>query len=284
MQGNGETAIIAAMDAVAPRPAAWICDIWGVIHNGVAAYPAAVAACTAFRAAGGHIVFVTNAPRPSTGVVAQLDALGVPRSAYDVVLTSGDVTRERLAEWRGVPTLHIGPQRDLPLFEGLDIPLADIDVAERILCSGLYDDTTETPEHYRQRLQVLAARKVPMLCANPDIKVDRGGQIIYCAGGVAALYEHLGGTVAYAGKPHPPVYKTARRIIAGLAGCEVGSGDIIAIGDGIHTDIPGGIADGLRTVYVSSAIHLDAPMTPEALAALFPAAADRPDYAMERFC
>ena len=273
--------IMTGIGALQPQPRAWICDIWGVIHNGVAAFPAAVDACLQFRAAGGHILFVSNAPRPSDGVLLQLDAMGVPATAYGAVLTSGDVTRERLRDWRGIPTLHIGPERDLTLFTAMDIPLTDTARCERVLCSGLTDDTTETPEDYREHLSQLVARKIPMLCANPDIKVDRGGKIIYCAGAVAGLYAELGGDVEYAGKPHAPIYVTARRMLATLAGRDLADAEILAIGDGIHTDIPGGIAAGFRTVYVSSAIHLDAPMTDAALLKLFPALADRPDVAME---
>lgn len=274
--------ILSGISAMQPPACAWICDIWGVIHNGVAAFPAAVEACVKFRAGGGHVIFVSNAPRPSDGVVLQLNALGVPNSAYDAVLTSGDVTRECLADWQHSPTLHIGPQRDLTLFAGLDIPLVEQALAQRVLCSGLYDDTTETPEHYRVLLCALGKRKVPMLCANPDIKVDRGGKIIYCAGAVAGLYAELGGVVDYAGKPHAPIYVTARKMLTQLAGRELANLEIVAIGDGIQTDIPGGIAAGFRTVYISSAIHLDAPMTPQALLTLFPNTGDQPDVAMEQ--
>ncbi len=277
---NTSIPILSGIGAMQPSARAWICDIWGVIHNGVAAFPTAVEACVKFRAGGGHVIFVSNAPRPSDGVVLQLNALGVPSTAYDAVLTSGDVTRERLADWQAIPTLHIGPQRDLTLFAGLDMPLVDQALAERVLCSGLYDDTTETPDDYRVLLGELARRNVPMLCANPDIKVDRGGKIIYCAGAIAGLYADLGGVVDYAGKPHAPIYVTARKMLAQLAGHALTDAEIVAIGDGIHTDIPGGIAAGFRTVYVSSAIHLDAPLTPEALRALFPDVVGQPDVAM----
>jgi HAD superfamily hydrolase (TIGR01459 family) len=259
---------------------AWICDIWGVIHNGVAAYPAAVAACRAFRADGGRIVYVTNAPRPAAGVIAQLDGLGVPDDAYDAVLTSGDVTRTMLDGWADVPTLHIGPPRDLGLFEGKGVPLVEAPGASRVLCSGLYDDTAETPETYRPVLAELAQRKVPMLCANPDLKVDRGGNIIYCGGAVAALYAELGGAVTYAGKPYAPIYEAACGLINAAAGETVPRADILAIGDGVLTDIPGGIAGGFRTIYVASAIHLDDALTSAAVARLFPDPASRPTAAM----
>jgi HAD superfamily hydrolase (TIGR01459 family) len=275
-----DTPILAMLGGPGTFSRAWICDIWGVIHNGVAAYPAAVAACRAFRTDGGRIVYVTNAPRPAAGVIAQLDGLGVPDDAYDAVLTSGDVTRTMLDSWAGVPALHIGPPRDLGLFEGKGVPLVAAEGAQRVLCSGLYDDTTETPENYRVMLTALAARKVPMLCANPDLKVDRGGKIIYCGGAVAALYAQLGGAVTYAGKPFAPIYEAACGLIDKAAGETVPRADILAIGDGVLTDIPGGIAGGFRTIYVASAIHLDGALTSDAVARLFPDPASRPTAAL----
>ena len=275
------TTIVTSIMAPGLKARAWICDIWGVLHNGVAAFQPAVDACTKFRADGGYVILVTNAPRPANGVIKQLAGLGISPEAYDRVLTSGDVTREILGTWGAQPTLHIGPERDLTLFDDLAITLTNAARAERVLCSGLYDDTTETAEHYRTTLQELAARSVPMLCANPDIKVDRGGRIIYCAGAVAQLYEEMGGKVAYAGKPYSPIYDAARQMIADIAGRTIEATDILAIGDGVHTDIPGGLAHGMRTVYVASAIYLHEPMTPPALEKLFPDRNQRPQFAME---
>jgi HAD superfamily hydrolase (TIGR01459 family) len=182
--------------------------------------------------------------------------------------------------WAGLPTLHIGPPRDLGLFEGKCVPLVDAAEARRVLCSGLYDDTTETPETYRPVLVGLASRGVPMLCANPDLKVDRGGTIIYCGGAVAALYAELGGAVMYAGKPYAPIYAAACALIDTAAGEAVPRAAILAIGDGVLTDIPGGIAGGFRTVYVASAIHLDGALTAASVAQLFPDPAARPTAAM----
>jgi len=281
MSADQDIRIVNGIGEAGGTARAWICDIWGVIHNGVTVYPRAVDACLAFRRAGGRIILVSNAPRPSAGVVAQLDTLGVPRAGYDAVLTSGDVARDMLRSWAGLPTWHIGPERDLGLFEGHDIPLVGAATAQRILCSGLFDDTTETPETYRAMLTLLAERSVPMLCANPDIKVDRGGKIIYCGGAVAGLYAELGGAVTYAGKPHPAIYTVARRMIAEAAGHDVPLAATWAIGDGILTDIPGGIAAGMATVYVASAIHHDGALSPEVLATLFPDAAGRPTFAMD---
>lgn len=281
MTNDQATPILSRLSDFAPDARAWICDIWGVLHNGVSVFQPAVAACRDFRATGGRVVLVSNAPRPAASVIAQLDALGIPRDAYDAVLTSGDVTRDLLDAWAGRPTLHIGPERDWPLFDGKDIPRVPAAAASAILCSGLYDDTTETPETYRVLLSALAARGVPMLCANPDLKVDRGGRIIYCGGAVAALYSELGGPVTYAGKPHPAIYTTARALIAKAAGETVPDSAILAIGDGVLTDIPGGIAAGMRTIYIASAIHLGGPLTTATLAALFPDPATRPTAAMD---
>lgn len=280
MRTSRKTEIVSGISTIEPQPGAWICDIWGVVHNGVVAFPAAIDACIRFRERGGRILLVSNAPRPSDSVAAQLEALAVPLTAYDAILTSGDVTRAALRNWAGTPTLHIGPERDLALFTGLDIPLVGSSRAERILCSGLYDDTREIPEDYRDILKAAADQALPMLCANPDIKVDRGGKIVYCAGAVAKFYEELGGAVEYAGKPHPPIYKMASRMLADMDAGEPASGDVMAIGDGVHTDIAGGLRAGLRTTYISSAIHHDGALDGAAILRLFPDAADRPHFAM----
>ena len=274
--------ILTHLSALRPAPEAWICDIWGVIHNGVATFPVAVDACLSFRAGGGRIILVSNAPRPSKSVVAQLDTLGVPHAAYDAVLTSGDVARTALHGWRNVPTLHIGPERDLALFKDLGVPLVTAAAAERVLCSGLYDDTSETPENYRQMLHELATRQVPMLCANPDIKVDRGGRNIYCGGAVAGLYAELGGVVDYAGKPYPAIYSSAFATLAELSGRSMARDRVLAIGDGVHTDIAGGINTGLRTIYIASPIHAEGALTADALDHLFIDASTRPTAAMDR--
>ena len=281
MPASTPTPIVRRISELAPAKA-WICDIWGVLHNGVDVYASAVDACRQFRKTGGVVILVTNAPRPSAGVLRQFETLGIGNDAYDLVLTSGDVTRAMLDGSRGVPTLHIGPDRDLGLFEGLDLPRVDASRAELILCSGLYDDTKETPDDYTRLLQPLAAGDVPMFCANPDIKVDRGGTIVYCAGAVAARYAELGGAVTYAGKPHPPIYQRAYDEIERISGKRVAIPDIMAIGDGVETDIRGGVNAGLRTLYVTSAIHLDQPLDQQSLAHLFPSATMKPSAATER--
>ncbi|HRK17488.1 MAG TPA: TIGR01459 family HAD-type hydrolase [Hyphomicrobiaceae bacterium] len=279
MQAPPEIPIIPSVAPLASRFDAWICDIWGVLHNGVATYPKALDACRRFRASGGTVILVSNAPRPNSSVLRQFETLGIAPDAYDLILTSGDVTRAMIEKMPGTPTLHIGPERDLALFDGLDLPRVTDDEATFVLCSGLYDDTTETPDHYTEHLTRLVKRRVPMLCANPDIKVDRGGTIVYCAGAIAARYAELGGLVTYAGKPHAPIYDRAFDEIGKIRGTRPEKDRVLAIGDGVHTDIEGGVAYGIPSLYVPSAIHLDSPLDTAALARLFPEAAMRPTFA-----
>ena len=187
--------LIERLAPLGDRADAWLCDIWGVLHNGVAAFQPAIECLAAFKAGGGTVILVSNAPRPAGSVAEQLARLGVPPTAYAAILTSGDVTRHALEAAGATPLLHIGPERDRALFEGRPFNFAPAGTAELIVCTGLYDDTREAPDDYRDRLGALARRDVAMLCANPDIKVDRGGQIVWCAGAIASLYEELGGRV-----------------------------------------------------------------------------------------
>lgn len=263
------TPLISAVSELAPRFDAWITDIWGVMHNGVQAYAPAADACTRFRQAGGTVILVTNAPRPHGSVRTQIDNIGVPRDAYDLILTSGDVTRDRLADWQGQPLFHVGPERDRPIFAGLDIKFADADKADVVLCSGLFDDQTETPADYADLLAIFKARDLPMICANPDIKVERGDRIIYCGGAVAEAYAALGGTVHYAGKPHAPIYERAFAEVARIRGRSADQARILAIGDGLHTDIAGAENAGIASLFVASPIHVTAALTSETLAELF---------------
>ena len=254
-----EIPLIASIAPLAATSDAWLVDIWGVMHNGVAPFLAASGACRAFRQSGGTVLLLSNAPRPAASVVEQLRRIGVPDDAYDAVLTSGDAARAMIAAYAGRPVLHIGPERDLPLFDGLGVVLAPLDAAEAVICTGLADDETETPETYGPMLAAARARALPMICANPDLKVERGGKIVWCAGGVAAAYEALGGMVKYAGKPHAPIYDAADAAIARLrGGVAVPRRRLLAIGDGINTDILGASAAGVRSAYIASGVHLAA--------------------------
>ncbi|WP_083528827.1 TIGR01459 family HAD-type hydrolase [Hyphomicrobium sp. CS1BSMeth3] len=235
---------------------AWISDVWGVFHDGAHAYPAAGEACVKFRAGGGTIVLVSNAPSTGEEVTAHLDELGVPRSAYDAIVTSGDVTRALISAWTGKPVHHLGPDRYLGTFAGLDVDFAPLKDAAVVVCTGLIEDDHETPDDYRDLLAAMRARHQPMICVNPDLVVERGNRLVHCAGALAAAYEALGGEVAYAGKPHPPIYARARELIGEVRGGPLETARILAIGDGIKTDIAGAAAAGLRSVFIASALHV----------------------------
>ncbi|HCV72318.1 MAG TPA: TIGR01459 family HAD-type hydrolase [Agrobacterium sp.] len=228
-------------------------DVWGVLHNGVSAFPDAAVALHDARKAGKTVVLITNSPRPAPGVIAQLRVLGVPDEAYDRIITSGDVTRGLIAEGPRKVFL-LGPERDMPLLEGLDVERVGEAEAESVVCTGFFDDETETPEDYTEMLKGFIARKAPMICANPDLVVERGERIIPCAGAMAAYYEQLGGEVRIAGKPHAPIYEAC------LAAAKEVRGDfpkdrVLAIGDGMPTDVKGAIASGLNLLYISGGIH-----------------------------
>jgi HAD superfamily hydrolase (TIGR01459 family) len=259
---------------------AWIVDIWGVMHNGARAYAAAGEACRRFRRGGGIVVLLSNAPRPFRAVVHQLTTFGVAPDSYDGGLTSGDVTRGLLEAWSGRSLLHIGPERDKGLFEGLTVSLTTPDQAEAIVCSGLWDDTRETPANYAALFEALAARRLPMLCANPDLVVERGNKLVYCAGALAALYADKGGEVIYAGKPHLPIYERTLATLERLAGSALARERILAIGDGIDTDLLGAHRAGLRSVFIASAVHLPGGLNARTLDTLFQSRPFRPIAAL----
>jgi HAD superfamily hydrolase (TIGR01459 family) len=284
-----EIPVIASVKDLGSGYSAWLVDIWGVMHNGHRAFAPAVEATRSFREQGGMVVFLSNSPRPSPGVQEQLSRLGVPPSSYDATVTSGDLTRHELRKHKHPHVFHLGPERDLPIFAGLDLTLVSKDRAELIVCSGLFDDETETPEDYAGLLKELAAKKLPMICANPDHLVERGDKLVYCAGALAAIYEQLGGNVVYAGKPHAPIYELAQETIAGVAGRAVTKDEMLAIGDGVHTDVAGAAGFGIDSVFVASGLHVPANSGGEAgaealdrahLAELFGAAKRRPLAAM----
>ncbi len=258
---------------------AWLCDIWGVLHNGAAAFLPAVNACAHFRQKGGRVILVSNAPRPAAAVATQLDALGITPASYDAILTSGDVTRTLLQSMPPQAIYMLGPDRHRLLVDGLDHAFADETLAELVLCSGLFEiDPAETPERYRPHLERMAQRGLPMLCANPDLTADSGGTILFCAGSLAAIYESMGGSVTYAGKPHAAVYAEARTMLADMAG----DADlrILAIGDGVNTDIRGAAGAGIDALYIASRIHLTTAFSSSAVAQLFAPYPFKPKAAM----
>ena len=210
-----------------------LCDVWGVIHNGRESWPAACEALTRFNEQGGHVVLISNSPRPSHDVIAQLDALGVPRDSWKAFVTSGDATRMELARRAPGPALIIGPARDDILYEGLDLQRADT-VADAAFLSvtGMIDDETETPQHYVEQLSEAAERGLELICANPDRIVQRGDKIIYCGGALADVYESLGGRVTMAGKPFAPIYALSLIEAEALLGRPVDRSRVLCIGDG----------------------------------------------------
>ncbi len=226
------------------------------MHNGRHAFPGAVAATQAFRAEGGVVVLLSNSPRPSPSAQDQLRGLGVPDDCYDTTVTSGDLTRHELGKHPGARVFHLGPERDRGIFNGLDVVLVSPDEAELVVCSGLFDDVTETPDDYVDLLRDLASRDLLMICATPDHLVERGKQLVYCAGALAAIYEKDGGKVIYAGKPFAPIYELAFETVDALAGDWVAKAAILAIGDGLNTDIAGAADAGIDAVFVASGLHV----------------------------
>src|SRR6266540_360428 len=248
--------VIGSIKEIGSRYRAWLVDIWGVMHNGHRAFPRAVDAARSFRERGGIVVLLSNSPRPTPGVQEQLRRLGVPDDAYDATVTSGDLTRYELGKHKGTTVFHLGPERDLPIFDGIPVKLGPPEDAELVVCSGLFDDETETPEDYVELLRKLAARKLPMICANPDHLVERGDKLVYCAGALAAIYEKLRGSVLYAGKPYAPIYELALETISALAKGSVARDGVLAIGDGVNTDIAGAAGLGIDAVFVASGLHV----------------------------
>ena len=274
--------ILAHARALAGRYRVWLCDVWGVVHNGVAAFPCAVDALSRFRAAGGTVILITNAPRPSSVVLGQLARLGVQRDAFDAVVTSGDTAREWMERLGQRPACHIGPERDRSLFDDLDLNLTEPERAEVALCTGLFDDTRESANDYRDLLGALAARGVDMLCANPDLVVDRGGVLVPCAGALGKAYEAIGGRVIYAGKPYRPIYDVAIERAGAIAKRAIATDELLAIGDGLGTDIAGAAAMGIDALFVIGGIHMgdigtaNGDIDAERLAALFASQPRRP--------
>ena len=264
------TPIIARLADIAPRYGALFCDLWGCLHNGVAAFPDAVAALQGFRAGGGRVILVTNAPRPKPSVARQLVQLGVPDDAWDEIATSGDAAQYALVTGAvGRRVYHIGPAKDEVFFTDLAadllpiaareepivrVPLAE---AEGVVCTGPFDDLKDVPEDYRAQLLLAKTKGLKLLCANPDLVVDMGDQRLYCAGAIAEIYDSMGGTSLYFGKPHPPIYDLARRRLAALDG-RLGDADILCVGDGIATDIRGGMAEDFDTLFITGGLAAQA--------------------------
>jgi len=241
-----------------------LCDVWGVIHNGRESWPEACDALARFNRDRGHVVLISNSPRPAPGMIVQMDGLGVPRESWGAVVTSGDATRLELTRRAPGPAWVIGPDRDAPLYEGLDLQIAGGAAdAAFISVTGMIDDETETPEDYRDRLAAGAERGLEMICANPDRVVQRGDRLIWCGGSLADLYEQLGGRVTMAGKPFDPIYDLALAEAADLLGRPVDRSRVLCIGDGVVTDVLGADRQGLDCLFIAQGIHGDAARGPD---------------------
>ncbi len=262
------TEILRSLSDLSGRYDAVFCDLWGCLHNGQAPFAAAVAALQGFRANGGRVILLTNAPRPKSSVIRQLDAMGAPRDCWDIVVTSGDAAQMgMLAGAVGRKVHHIGATKDEAFFTDFADDLAAyaktqapiervaLKDAEGVVCTGLADDLTETPDDYRAALLLAKTMGLPMLCANPDIVVDMGDKRLYCAGALAQAYEAMGGTALYFGKPHPPIYDLAQRRLGEVMG--LSDPQILCIGDGIGTDIQGGMAEGLDTLFITGGLEAE---------------------------
>jgi HAD superfamily hydrolase (TIGR01459 family) len=234
-----------------------LCDVWGVVHNGVTAFLEACDALSRFRAGGGTVILITNAPRPGAAVQRMLDRLKVPHDCYDAIVSSGDVTRGIVESRPGQRVFHLGPQRDVSIFAGLDVTFAPAEAADYSVCTGLFDDTRETPENYREVLAAMLDRSLFMICANPDIVVERGDELVYCAGALADAYAAIGGEVLYCGKPHKPIYTAALGKAGVLRGCDPPRRRVLAIGDSIRTDLKGAASFGVDCLFVVSGIHAE---------------------------
>jgi len=246
---------VAGLGDIAFEYDALIADIWGIVHNGVEPFETACEALRRYRMEHGPVVLVSNAPRPSSSVAEQLDALGVDSEIYDAIVTSGDVTSFVLEQRQYTNVYHLGPERDLPLLETLNVHLCDIDEAQAVLCTGLVDDTTEVPEDYGDMFDEFEDNDLTMICANPDLVVERGDKLVYCAGALAQAYEGLGGEVVYAGKPYQKIYELALATIEEHAGREIEKPNILAIGDGLRTDIRGALNADIPCLFVAGGIH-----------------------------
>jgi HAD superfamily hydrolase (TIGR01459 family) len=270
---------------IAPNYDVILSDVWGVVHNGVEAFPAACDALMRARARGTAVVFITNAPRPNEAVGRMLDRLHVPRETYDAMASSGDVTRAVIKARRGQSLCHIGPERDHSVFAGLDATFETLERADYVVCTGPYDDEVEGPEDYRDRLETMLKRNLFMVCGNPDVVVERGDKLVYCAGAIADLYQTMGGEVLYAGKPYKPIYDMALDLAKKARGRDVPASRVLAIGDSVRTDLKGARTMGVDFLFITSGIHAeevggrDTPNV-NALANVFAAAGDRPKAVM----
>jgi HAD superfamily hydrolase (TIGR01459 family) len=258
------TRILEELAQIEDRYDALLCDVWGVLHNGREAFAPAVRALQAFRARRGPVVLISNAPRPSAVIPAQLARLGVAADAWDAIVTSGDATIAEIRK-RGPRAHKIGPSKDEGLYEGLPVDFQGPDTADYVICTGLRDELDEPPESYRDELKRLADRGLPFVCANPDRVVQFGGRLIPCAGALADIYADLGGEVVMAGKPYAPIYDLTLQAAEAAAGRPLDRARLLCVGDGLPTDVAGAAAQGLDCLFVAGGIHAEELSGPDGL-------------------
>jgi HAD superfamily hydrolase (TIGR01459 family) len=279
--------LIPHFSTLAPGYDVLLCDVWGVVHNGLVAFPPSCDVLMRARARGAAVVFITNAPRPSVAVARQIEKLQVPRECYDAIVSSGDITRSVIEARPGQSFFHLGPERDRSIFTGLNARFAALESADYVVCSGLEDDDVDNPEDYRGRLETMLARKLFMVCGNPDVVVERGDKLVYCAGAIADLYATMGGEVLYAGKPYRPIYDMALAKAEAAAGRKAPLKRVLAIGDSVRTDLKGALNVGVDFLFVTSGIHAEelggrARPDSAALKATFAAAGEMPKAVMRQ--
>jgi len=258
--------VLSGLSEIAARYDVLFCDVWGVIHNGREHFEDACEALVRFQENHGPVVLVSNAPRPSSAARSQLAALKAPAAAWSDYVTSGDATRAEIAARVPGPVWAVGPARDAPLYEGLGIEFVETpEGAAFICCTGPFDDEIDQPEDYRARFEFCAAQGLEMICANPDKVVRRGDKMIYCAGALADLYAGLGGRTVQAGKPHAPIYRAARAAAEARLGRALDPARVLAIGDGLATDVKGADAEGLDCLFVAAGINSADTLGPDGL-------------------
>jgi len=245
---------IVGLGQISEQYDAALVDIWGVIHNGRDAFPAAIEALQRFRQERGPVVLISNSPRPSVAIPAQFDEVGVPHNVYDAIVTSGDATIDELARRAPGPAFKLGPKRDDRLYENLALNFVELKDAAFITCTGLFDDENETPDDYTDLLGEARELNLPLICANPDIKVKKGDKMIYCGGALALAYEDMGGEGIYAGKPHDAIYRLSRSWLGELAGYEIDRSKVLTIGDNIQTDLLGAQNQNYDALFVADGL------------------------------
>jgi len=232
-----------------------LCDVWGVLHNGKDLFENAVESLLKYSKSGGYIVLITNAPRPSIDVIKQLNQMGLNKNCYNLIVSSGDVTRFWLQSLNKTLLYHLGPERDKSIFLDLDINFSNSKNCQSVLCTGLYNDETDVLDDYNDLLNLFLSKKIVMHCTNPDLTVIRGDKTILCAGSLAEYYANKGGQVKYFGKPFEYIYEFAIKEVNKNNNFKVKKSEILAIGDGLKTDILGAGNFGIDSFFIINGVH-----------------------------